>query len=194
MKILIKELKNLRGQLDLDDSFAHELYSIKKRISSLCDGMATIKAGGLSEAEVREVRDRIEDSVNAVKAALDMGIVSGGGSALLHAVNPLKNYKKTLTLTPEENTGFEIILKAMKKPFIQIMKNSGQDYHLIMDKIIESDNLSSGFNALSLKWEDDMIKAGVIDPVKVVSTALKNAASASGVLMTTEVVITNSSE
>jgi len=185
-----ERVDNLKHQLSLSDNFDHEFYSIKQRISSLTGGVAIIKAGGLSDAEVRETRDRIEDAVNAVKAALDDGIVSGGGSSLLHLVKPLIKYKNSLSLTSEESAGFDIVLSAIKAPFIQIMLNAGADYHLIMDKIIESKNSLCGYNALTLKWEEDMIQAGVIDPVKVTKAALSNSSSASGILMTTEVAIT----
>jgi chaperonin GroEL len=185
-----ERVDNLKHQLSLSDNFDHEFYSMKQRISSLTGGVAIIKAGGLSDAEVRETRDRIEDAVNAVKAALDDGIVSGGGSSLLHLVNPLIKYKNTLSLTSEESAGFEIVLSAIKAPFIQIMLNAGADYHLVMDKIIESENNLCGYNDLTLEWEDDMIQAGVIDPVKVTKAALSNSSSASGILMTTEVAIT----
>jgi chaperonin GroEL len=187
---ILERVEDLKHQLSLSDNFDHEFYSMKQRISSLTGGVAIIKAGGLSDAEVRETRDRIEDAVNAVKAALDDGIVSGGGSSLLHLVNPLLKHKETLNLTSEESTGFDILVSSIKAPFIQIMKNAGADYHLIMDKIIESDNNLCGYNALTLEWESDMISAGVIDPVKVTKAALKNSSSASGILMTTEVAIT----
>tara|TARA_Y100000034_G_scaffold136644_1_gene214371 strand:- start:935 stop:2539 length:1605 start_codon:yes stop_codon:yes gene_type:complete len=187
------KISNLKGLLKEGGLFDYQIASLKDRLSKLSGGVALLKVGGLSEAEVKEKKDRIEDSINAVKAALDSGIVSGGGSSLLYCIKPLKTHHNSLlsqkSLTAEESVGFSIIEKALKAPFVQIMKNSGVEHHVIMEKIINSKNNKSGYDALSLKYQTDMISIGVIDPVKVVITALENASSAIGILLTTEVAI-----
>jgi chaperonin GroEL len=184
---------SLKEQLDQEGIFDYQIASLKERISQLSDSVAILKVGGTSEAEMRERKDRIEDAINAVKAAIDEGIVTGGGSALLHCYSYLKS-KIPNDLTPEEVAGYEIVLKALKSPFIQILKNAGEDYHLIMEKIISSQNKKCGFNALTMKFVDDMFEEGVIDPLKVVKAGLKNSVSASSTLLTTDVSITRFNE
>lgn len=185
--------KNLKEQLEYDGLFDYQIASLRQRISSLSGSVAVLKVGGITESEMRERKDRIEDSINSVKAAIDEGIVSGGGSALLHCVNSLKEYDYS-SLTPEEIVGFSIIEKSIQEPFRQILKNAGSEGFEFMSKIINDENTKSGFNALTMKFSEDMINDGIIDPVKVTKTALENASSAIGTFLTTEVVICNDLE
>ena len=147
-----------------------------------------LSVGGLSEAEVKEKKDRVEDAINAVKAAIEEGIVPGGGASLLHCIKELSSLRKEPMMT-EELIGVDVVLKAIKAPFKQVLLNSGEEHHSYMDKIINSRNSACGFDALRGVFVPNMVEAGIIDPVKVVRSAIQNAASASGTLLTTEVTI-----
>lgn len=182
-------IESLKSQLTDRTLSDYQLASIRSRLATLTGSIAVVKVGGISESEMKERKDRVEDAINAVKAAIDEGIVPGGGSSLLHCVANLRASKSKLTLSPEESAGFEIIERAIKAPFMQIMHNAGTDCHSIMEKIIDSDSLRCGYDAFNNKFEQDMIQIGVIDPLKVVRSALENASSASGTLLTTEVTI-----
>ena len=167
---------------------AYEHAALKQRLSSLSGAVAVLSVGGLSESEVKEKKDRVEDAINAVKAAIEEGIVPGGGAALLHCVKDLAALRKEPMMT-EELVGVDIILKAIKAPFKQVLANSGEEYHSYMEKIISSKNKACGFDALKGAFVADMVDGGIIDPVKVVRSAIQNAASASGTLLTTEVTV-----
>jgi len=182
-------IESLKVQLQDNTLSDYQLASIRNRLSAISGSIAIIKVGGVSESEMKERKDRVEDAINAVRAAIEEGIVSGGGSSLLHCVEHLRKEKDGLLLTPEEMAGFQIIERAIKAPFMQIMQNAGIECHSIMEKIIEDKNSISGYDAYHNHYSNDMISIGVIDPVKVVRSALENAASASGTLLTTEVTI-----
>lgn len=185
----VESIKYILKNTEEFDLYDHQISAMVERLSKLSGIVATIKVGGLSEAEQKERKDRIEDSINAVRAAIEEGIVPGGGSALLHCVRTLEEKSKTLNLSDEERIGFDILTNVIKAPFVTIMKNAGYDHHLIMEEIINSDNLLTGFNALRLTKEDNMIDQGIIDPVKVVKTSLSYAVSGCGTLLTTDAVI-----
>lgn len=182
-------VSSIKVQLESDDLFTHHIASLRDRLSTMSGAVAVFKVGGASEAEMRERKDRVEDAINAVTAALSEGIVSGGGSALLHCVSPLTKHFSKADLTQEEKIGIEIVTKSIRAPFIQILNNAGVDYHEFMEKVVRSKGTTCGFNALSNNFESDMIESGIVDPTKVVRSALENAASASGTLLTTEVTI-----
>jgi chaperonin GroEL len=182
-------IESLKSQL-LDNTLSdYQLATIRSRLSAISGAIAVIKVGGISESEMKERKDRVEDAINAVRAAIEEGIVPGGGSSLLHCVKHLRESAASLHLIPEEVAGFQIIEKAIKAPFMQIMHNAGLEYHSIMENIINSENNKLGFDAFNNEMSEDMVSIGVIDPVKVVRSALENAASASGTLLTTEVTI-----
>lgn len=182
-------VSSIKIQLESDDLFTHHIASLRDRLSTMSGAVAIFKVGGASEAEMRERKDRVEDAINAVTAALSEGIVSGGGSALLHCVGPLSKHFAKSDISQEEKIGIDIVLKSIKSPFIQILTNAGVDYHEYMEKIIRSKNTTCGFNALLNSFEASMLDSGIVDPTKVVRSALENAASASGTLLTTEVTI-----
>jgi len=184
-----ERVESLKVQMTDHTLSDYQLAIIRSRLATLTGSIAVVKVGGISESEMKERKDRVEDAINAVRAAIDEGIVSGGGSSLLHCVGALRKSRTSLTLSPEESAGFEIIERAIKAPFMQIMHNAGTDCHSIMEKIIESDNTRCGYDAYHNKFEQDMLQIGVIDPLKVVRSALENASSASGTLLTTEVAI-----
>jgi len=187
-----ERIKTLRVQLE-QNLETYEIASIRQRLSALSGSVAVFKVGGISEAEVKERKDRVEDAINAVKAAIEEGIVPGGGAALLHCVPVLQKLKNDTSLITEELIGVDVIMRSIRAPFIQILTNAGIEHFSYMEKIINSKKMFSGYDAFNDCYIDDMLKSGIIDPVKVVRSALENAASASGTLLTTEVVVFDSS-
>ncbi len=182
-------IKSMQMRMEEPNLEGYEIAALRQRLSAITGSIAVLKVGGVSEAEVRERKDRVEDAINAVKAAIEEGIVPGGGAALLHCLPALREFKENSNLTTEEIVGCDVIASAMRAPFVQILKNAGIEYHLHMEKIISSGNVLMGFDALVGDLQEDMISAGIIDPVKVVRVALENAASSGGILLTTEVTI-----
>jgi len=166
----------------------HAVSFYKDRISKLSGGVAIIKVGGSTEADMKERKDRVEDSINSVMAAIAEGVVPGGGSALIHAETAMQSSKLKETLTVEELVGFNIVLSAMSTPFKQILKNAGVEHYEYMTKVRTKGGFS-GYDALKNEFVESMLDNGIIDPLKVVRTALEHAASASGTLLTTEVSI-----
>jgi chaperonin GroEL len=178
----------IKEQMLQEDLFHHQTEVLKSRLTRLGGGAAIFKIGGVSESEVREKRDRVEDAINAVRSALEEGIVTGGGSALLKCANRLDDMGLTMK---EEIVGVEIVRKAIKAPFTQIMKNAGSDSASLFIERISKDKYS-GYDALKMEYVDNMYDSGIVDPVKVVRSSLEHAASASGTLLTTEVIIIDS--
>ncbi|CAM0954236.1 unnamed protein product [Alopecurus aequalis] len=157
----------------------------QERLSNLSGGVAVLKIGGASEAEVGEKKDRVTDALNAARAAVKEGIVPGGGVALLYAS---KELDKISTSHEDEKIGVQIIKNALKAPLMTIAANAGVDGAIIVGKLLEQDNLSWGYDAAKEEYVD-MIKAGIIDPVKVIRTALQDAASVSLLMTTTEAAV-----
>lgn len=188
--IVDSRIQQIKTQLSQSlESF--EYAALKQRLSAISGAVAVLSVGGISESEVKERRDRVEDAINAVKAAIEEGIVPGGGSALLHCVRELKSLRKEPLMT-EELVGIDVMINAIKAPFKQVLVNSGEEHHSYMEKVINSKNKTSGFDALKGVFVQDMVSGGIIDPVKVVRTAIQNASSASGTLLTTEVTVSES--
>jgi chaperonin GroEL len=160
----------------------------------MAGGVAIINVGGFTETEMKEKKDRVDDALHATRAAIDEGIVPGGGNALLQArVNVLNQIdeQKGFSEDKDERIGAEILLNAIEKPFIQILKNAGvEKYHNILSTC-ESDN--KGYNIKTRKYVD-MIEEGIIDPTKVTRTALENAVSVAGTLLITECTIVEDRE
>ena len=150
----------------------------------MAGGVAVIKVGGSTEVEVKERKDRVDDALNATRAAVEEGIVAGGGVALLRASKSIK----VKGLNDDEEAGISIVRKALQSPIRQIVENAGVEGSIVVSKILESDSVSFGFNAQTEEYVD-MIKSGIIDPVKVVRTALQDAASVASLLITTEATI-----
>ncbi|KAJ0586407.1 putative chaperonin Cpn60/TCP-1 family, groEL-like apical domain superfamily [Helianthus annuus] len=157
----------------------------QERLSKLSGGVAVFKVGGASEAEVGERKDRVTDALNATRAAVEEGIVPGGGVALLYATRVLKSLK---TANEDQKRGVEIVENALKAPTFTIISNAGGEGALVLGKLLEQDDLRFGFDAAQGKYVD-MVKAGIIDPLKVVRTALVDAASVSLLLTTAESTI-----
>ena len=184
-------VRMIKSQMADDTLFDHQKSNLKDRLSKLAGGAAVFRVGGSTEGEMRERKDRVEDSLNAVRAAIEMGIVPGGGSALLQASRVLGDYiqeKKGSDLLPEEIAGLSILRSALKEPFIQIMRNAGFDHHGPQEKILSVGGFV-GFDALRGEFVEDMMERGIIDPLKVVRKGVENAVSAAGTLLTTEVCV-----
>ncbi|KAH9619522.1 hypothetical protein KSS87_015010 [Heliosperma pusillum] len=162
----------------------------QERLSKLSGGVAVFKVGGASEAEVGERKDRVTDALNATRAAVEEGIVPGGGVALLYATKVLENLQ---TKNEDQRRGVQIVQNALKAPAYTIVKNAGGEAPFIVGKLLEQNDHNLGYDAAKGKYVD-MVKAGIIDPVKVIRTALADAASVSSLLTTTEAAITEHQE
>ena len=174
----------IRQQIEETDS-DYDREKLQERVAKLAGGVAVIRVGGMTETEVKERKDRVDDALNATRAAVQEGIVVGGGVALLQAA------KKLAGLTGENNdqdVGISIVRKAIEAPLRQIAENAGVDGAVVAGKIRESDDLTFGFNAQTEEY-GDMFAFGVIDPAKVVRTALQDAASVASLLITTEAMV-----
>jgi chaperonin GroEL len=154
-------------------------------VAKLAGGVAVIRVGGMTETEVKERKDRVDDALNATRAAVQEGIVVGGGVALIQAGKALDGLKGA---NSDQDVGIAIIRKAIEAPLRQIAENSGVDGSVVAGKIRESNDKTYGFNAQTEEY-GDMFKFGVIDPAKVVRTALQDAASVAGLLITTEAMV-----
>ncbi len=168
-----------------------DIEKLDERIAKLSGGVAVIKVGAATETEMKYLKLKIEDAVNATKAAIEEGIVAGGGSALIRAAKRITENAES-AVKSELKIGYEIILKALMSPLKQIAINSGKDDgSVIVNKVMESLETSAGYDALADVIEKNMIEKGIIDPVKVTRTALENASSAAAILLTTEVAISD---
>lgn len=180
-------VKTARAELDTLES-KHDKLKVEERIARLAGGVAVIKVGASTETETKYLKLKVEDAVNAVKAALEEGIVSGGGSVLLGAAKAIQESKILIysDLTEDEMIGFDILSKALEAPLRNIAINCGQgDGSMVVAKVKEM-KAGGGYNALLDQYEDDMVASGIIDPVKVARSAIENATSAGGTLLTME--------
>ncbi len=174
----------IRAQID-ETSSDYDREKLQERLAKLAGGVAVIKVGGATEVEVKEKRDRVEDAMNATRAAVEEGIVPGGGTALIYATMALDKVKPA---NDDQRVGIDIIRSAIQAPVHQIAENAGESGAVVAGKLLESKGSSLGFNAQTGVYED-LVKAGVIDPVKVVRTALQDASSVAGLLITTEAMV-----
>ena len=174
----------IKQQVD-ETTSDYDKEKLQERLAKLAGGVAVIKVGGATEVEVKERKDRVEDALNATRAAVEEGIVAGGGCALLYASQDLDKVK---VKGDDQKAGVEIVKSALQSPIRQITKNAGVDGSVIVGKLLEGNKPSTGYDAQSEQYVD-MFKEGIIDPVKVVRTALQDAASISGLLVTTEAMI-----
>lgn len=187
-------IKSLRKQKESTDS-KYDREKIDERIAKLSGGVAVIKVGAATETEMKYLKLKIEDAVAATKAAIAEGIVAGGGSALIRVIKKIKAQKATDFAMPEVALGYDIVLRALEAPLRQIVLNTGNaDGSVAVEKIMNAEKENVGFNAKEEKFSDDLVKDGIIDPVKVTRTALQNAASAAAILLTTEAAITDEPE
>ncbi len=174
----------IRQQIE-GTSSDYDREKLQERLAKLAGGVAIIKVGGSSEVEVKEKKDMVEDAMNATRAAVEEGIVPGGGTALLYATRALDKLKLD---DPDQQVGVEIVRKAIQAPVRQIAQNAGVDGAVIAGKLLEQKDTNFGFDAQTETYKD-LVKAGIIDPAKVVRTALQDAASVAGLLITTEAMI-----
>lgn len=173
----------------------YEIEKYEKRIAKLSCGVAVIRVGAPTEAEMKYLKLKIEDAVNATKAAIEEGVVAGGGSALVKVFKKLSGRKIIVGERVEVALGFEIVGKALLAPLKQIAQNAGkEDGAVIVNEVLKSSKENGGYDAYEDKLVDDMLKAGIIDPVKVTRTAVENASSAAAILLTTEVAIADEPE
>ena len=179
----------IRQQVD-ETSSDYDREKLQERLAKLAGGVAVIRVGGSTEVEVKEKRDRVEDAMNSTRAAVEEGIVAGGGTALLRAGRVLDKLNLD---NPDQSVGVEIVRKALQAPVRQIAENAGVEGSIVVGKLLENKAANFGYNAATNKYED-LVKSGVIDPVKVVRTALRDAASVAGLLITTEAMVAEKPE
>jgi chaperonin GroEL len=174
----------IRQQIDMTTS-DYDREKLQERLAKLAGGVAVIRVGGATEVEVKERKDRVDDALHATRAAVEEGILPGGGVALLRALKALEGLKPG---NDDQQSGIDIIRRALRAPARQIAENAGEDGAWIVGKLLESDDYNRGFNAATGEYQD-LVEAGVIDPAKVVRTALQDAASVASLLITTEALI-----
>lgn len=176
----------IRAQIE-ETTSDYDKEKLQERLAKLAGGVAVIKVGGATEIEVKERKDRVDDALNATRAAVEEGVVPGGGVALVHAGKVLEGLKGD---NADQAAGIAIIRKALQAPLRQIAENAGVDGPVVAGKIVENTSKTFGYDAQSEQY-GDMLKAGVIDPTKVVRIALEYAASVAGLLITTEAMVTD---
>ncbi len=176
-------IKQLRTQID-DTTSDYDREKLQERLAKLAGGVAVIKVGAATETEMKEKKARVEDALHATRAAVEEGIVPGGGVALLRAAGALHNLK----MEGDEKIGVDIVRRACEEPVRQIVGNGGWEGAIVIEKVRGHKDSNYGFNAASAEYED-LVKAGVIDPTKVTRSALQNAASISALMLTTEAMI-----
>ncbi|MEQ1930683.1 MAG: chaperonin GroEL [Parvularculaceae bacterium] len=174
----------IRAQIE-ETTSDYDREKLQERLAKLAGGVAVIKVGGATEIEVKERKDRVDDALNATRAAVEEGIVPGGGVALLYATRALDGLKGA---NSDQDAGVNIIRKALESPIRQIVRNAGGEGSIVVGKCLEQKSYNFGFNAQTDEYVD-MIKAGIVDPAKVVRTALQDAASVAGLLISTEAMI-----
>jgi chaperonin GroEL len=182
-----KEIQGRVGQIraQIEETTSdYDKEKLKERLAKLAGGVAVIHVGAPSDVEMKEKKARVEDALNATRAAVEEGIVAGGGTALLRASRGVED----LELSEEERFGARIIRRACEEPLRQIAANAGIDGAIVLDRVLGNKTGAYGFNALTEQYED-LLKAGVIDPMKVVRCALENAAAVSSLMLTTETMI-----
>ncbi|MDX1485337.1 MAG: chaperonin GroEL, partial [Alphaproteobacteria bacterium] len=174
----------IRQQIE-ETTSDYDREKLQERLAKLAGGVAVIKVGGATEVEVKERKDRVDDALNSTRAAVEQGIVPGGGVALLYASSKLKNVTVD---NDDQKVGVDIVRRALQSPIRQIVDNSGGDGSLVVGKLLEGKNQNFGFNAQTGKYED-LVKSGIVDPTKVVRTELEAAVSIAGLLITTEAMV-----
>src|SRR6201986_1641185 len=182
-KTIEGRIKQLRAQIE-ETTSDYDREKRQERLAKLAGGVAVIKVGAATETEMKEKKARVEDALHATRAAVEEGIVPGGGVALLRAASALKDLKAP----GDEQIGIDIIKRACEEPIRQLVQNSGEEGAIVMGKIRENNNAHFGYNAQTDKYED-LVESGVIDPAKVTRSALQNAASIAGLMLTTEAMV-----
>jgi chaperonin GroEL len=179
-------VREIRSQSE-EATSDYDREKLQERLAKLVGGVAVIKVGAATETEMKEKKARVEDAMHATRAAVEEGIVPGGGVALVRCQSALEELKLK---HEDERTGAEIVRRALEEPLRQIVANSGEEGAIVVGKIRESKDANFGYNAQTDKFED-LVKAGVIDPTKVTRTALQNAASIAALMLTTEALVSD---
>ena len=179
----------IRQQIE-ETTSDYDREKLQERLAKLAGGVAVIRVGGSTEIEVKERKDRVDDALNATRAAVQEGVVVGGGVALVQASKDLASVKGA---NADQEAGIQIVRRALQAPLRQIAENAGVDGAVVAGKIVESSDKAFGFNAQTEEY-GDLFKFGVIDPAKVVRTALEDAASVAGLLITTEAMVADKPE
>ncbi|MBR0766466.1 chaperonin GroEL [Bradyrhizobium japonicum] len=174
----------IKGQIE-ETTSDYDREKLQERLAKLAGGVAVIRVGGATEVEVKEKKDRVDDALHATRAAVEEGILPGGGVALLRALKALDGVR---TANADQKAGVDIVRRAIQVPARQIVQNAGEDGSLVVGKLLENASYNWGFNAATGEYQD-LVKAGVIDPAKVVRTALQDAASIAALLITTEALV-----
>ncbi|MGA8498860.1 MAG: chaperonin GroEL, partial [Xanthobacteraceae bacterium] len=177
-------ITQIKAQIE-ETTSDYDREKLQERLAKLAGGVAVIRVGGATEVEVKERKDRVDDAMHATRAAVEEGVLPGGGVALLRASEALK---KVRTANDDQKTGVDIVRKALQAPARQIATNAGEDGSVIVGKILENSNYGFGFDAQAGEYVD-MVKKGIIDPTKVVRQALQGASSVAGLLITTEAMV-----
>jgi chaperonin GroEL len=177
-------ITQIKAQIE-ETTSDYDREKLQERLAKLAGGVAVIRVGGATEVEVKERKDRVDDAMHATRAAVEEGVLPGGGVALLRATEALK---KIRTANDDQKTGVEIVRKALQAPARQIAQNAGEDGSVIVGKILENSNYGYGFDAQAGEYVD-LVKKGIIDPTKVVRQALQGASSVAGLLITTEAMV-----
>lgn len=184
-------VKTIRSQIE-ETSSDYDREKLQERLAKLVGGVAVIKVGAATETEMKEKKARVEDAMHATRAAVEEGIVPGGGVALVRAAKALDNFD-TESEDSDEQIGVSIVRRALEEPLRQIANNAGKEGAVVVGRVSDENDDKFGFNAATEKFED-LVAAGVIDPAKVTRTALQNAASIAGLMLTTEAMIADAEE
>jgi len=182
-------VNQIRAQIE-ETTSDYDKEKLQERLAKLAGGVAVIRVGGGSEVEVNERKDRVDDAMHATKAAVEEGVVAGGGVALLYAIKALD---KLTPANPDQKVGIDIVRKALRSPARQIAENAGADGSIIVGRLTDKNDPNYGYDAQAGEYKD-MVAAGIIDPTKVVRVALQDAASVAGLLITTEAMVTDRPE
>jgi chaperonin GroEL len=184
-KDIVARIGQIKAQIE-ETTSDYDREKLQERLAKLAGGVAVIRVGGATEVEVKEKKDRVDDALNATRAAVEEGISPGGGVALLRAIPALENLKVE---NPDQKTGVDIVRKAIQAPARQIVDNAGADGAVVVGKLLEAKEYNYGYDAQTGEY-GDLVALGIIDPTKVVRTALQDAASIAGLIVTTEATIT----
>jgi chaperonin GroEL len=174
----------IRQQIE-ETTSDYDREKLQERLAKLAGGVAVLRVGGATEVEVKERKDRVDDAMHATRAAVEEGIVAGGGTALLYSVKALARLRAA---NDDQKTGIDIVRRALQIPVRIIAENAGTDGSIVIGKLLDKDNANWGYDAQSGEYVD-MVKSGIIDPTKVVRLALQDAASVAGLLITTEAMV-----
>jgi chaperonin GroEL len=182
-KAIEARVKNIRTQID-EATSDYDREKLQERVAKLAGGVAVVKVGAATEVEMKEKKARVEDALHATRAAVEEGIVPGGGVALLRARQSVKDLKGD---NPDQDAGIKIVLRALEEPLRQIVANAGDEPSVVMNKVAEGKD-NYGYNAATSEY-GDLTAMGVLDPTKVVRTALQNASSVAGLILTTDAMV-----